>query len=352
MITAATAPELFTSRHLPSWLAEQRISFAFTAMDVGKLFLIGSNGGARVTVQERSFARCQAVGAHGEELLLGSAYLVWRLHNVLPGPNAHAQFDRLYAPRMAWVTGDLDIHDIARDHDGRVIVASTMFSCIAALGDSHSFHPLWHPPFISRLAPEDRCHLNGFAMRDGRITHVTTFATSDVADGWREHRLTQGSLLDVPDGEVVLGGLCMPHSPRWHNGKLWLLEAGRGRFGYVDMERGVFEPVAFCPGLARGLAFYDNFAIIGLSKPRDEQTFTDLPLERELERRGAQPRCGLMVVDVRTGDTAHWLRIEGVVNEIHGVAALGGTARPGLVGVIGDEVNRLISIGPSARLHD
>ncbi len=43
-------------------------------------------------------------------------------------------------------------------------------------------------------------------------------------------------MLDVPSGEVVVGGLCMPHSPRWHDGRLWLLESGNGALGYVDLQ--------------------------------------------------------------------------------------------------------------------
>ena len=30
----------------------------------------------------------------------------------------------------------------------------------------------------------------------------------------------------------------------------------------------------------------------------------------------AKARCGLMVVVLRTGDTVHWLRIEGIVEEL------------------------------------
>ena len=44
---------------------------------------------------------------------------------------------------------------------------NTLFSCLAGLDSRYSFVPRWRPPFISALAAEDRCHLNGLAMVDG-----------------------------------------------------------------------------------------------------------------------------------------------------------------------------------------
>ena len=151
--------------------------------------------------------------------------------------------------------------------------------------------------------------------------------------------------------EVVLDGLSMPHSPRWHDagdgGRLWLLDSGTGWFGHTDLEAGRFERVTFCPGYSRGLAFCGRFAIIGLSKPRQNRTFTGLPLDKELVRREGEPRCGLMVVDLRTGDAVHWLRIEGVVEELYDVAVLPGVRRPMAIGLKTDEIRRIITVaGP------
>jgi uncharacterized protein (TIGR03032 family) len=137
----------------------------------------------------------------------------------------------------------------------------------------------------------------------------------------------------------------MPHSPRWQEGRLWLLDSGRGQFGWVDLARGRFEPVCFCPGYSRGLAFCGPFAVIGLSKPRENKTFTGLELDEGLRRRDAEARCGLMVVDLRTGDAVHWLRIEGIVEELYDVAVLPGVIRPMAIGLKTDEIRRVISVG-------
>ena len=128
-----------------------------------------------------------------------------------------------------------------------------MFGCLATLSQRASFQPLWRPPFLSALVPEDRCHLNGLAMRDGRAAFVTVVSRSDVADGWRDKRRDGGCVLDVASGEAVCTGLSMPHSPRWYRDRLWVLNSGTGELGSVDLASGRFEPIAFCPGYLRGL---------------------------------------------------------------------------------------------------
>ena len=134
----------------------------------------------------------------------------------------------------------------------------------------------------------------------------------------------------------MLAGLSMPHSPRWHQGRLWLLDSGRGRF----------EPVAFCPGYARGLALHGDFAVVGLSKPRHNRTFSGLELDEALRARDAEPRCGLLVIDLRRGDIVHSLRLEGVVEELYDVAVLPGARRPMALGLKTDEVRRTLSVAP------
>ncbi len=279
-----------------------------------------------------------------QTLFLSTLFQLWRLDNALPPGERHQGYDRLYVPRVACTTGDLDIHDIALDGSGRVVFVNTLFSCLATVSETHSFAPLWQPPFISRLAAEDRCHLNGLALEAGRPAWVSAVSRSDVAGGWRDRRGDGGVVVDVGSGEVVLEGLSMPHSPRCHDGRLWLLESGTGWLGCADLARGRLERVAFCPGYARGLACHGDFAVIGLSRPRESRTFGGLALDQELLRHDAEPRCGLLVVDLRSGDAVHWLRIEGVVEELYDVALLPGVRRPMALGLKTDEIRRMISV--------
>ncbi len=195
-------------------------------------------------------------------------------------------------PQLGWTTGDLDIHDIAVDAQGCPVFANTLFSCLATVSERHSFLPFWQPAFITKLAAEDRCHLNGVALERGVPRYVTAVGRSDVADGWREHRAAGGLVIDVEQNAVVLDGLSMPHSPRLYRDKLWLLDSGRGQFGYVDLDRGAFEPVAFCHGYARGLAFHGDYAIVGISRARENRTFSGLALVRHCSPRGPRPAPG------------------------------------------------------------
>jgi uncharacterized protein (TIGR03032 family) len=336
--------EVYCSRHFPAWMAEHRVSLAVTTYQAGKLFLIGLQGDGRLAVFERTFNRCMGLWADDRALWMSSLYQLWRFANVLRPGTTHEGHDRLYIPRAGFTTGDLDVHDVAVEDSGRVVFVATKFNCLATLSDRDSFTPLWRPPFVGRLVAEDRCHLNGLALQGGRAHYVTAVSQSDVVDGWRDRRRDGGCVVDVRRDEIVAAGLSMPHSPRVHGDRLWLLNSGTGYFGYVDTARGAFEPVAFCPGYLRGLTFVGNFAVVGLSRPRHDKTFAGLALDEELAAKGAEARCGLHVIDRNTGATAHWLRLEGMVGELYDVAALPGVVRPMALGFKTDEIQRLLSV--------
>ena len=199
------------------------------------------------------------------------------------------------------------------------------------------------------MAAEDRCHLNGVALRDGKPAFVTAVAKSDTFDGWRDQRQTGGIVIDVESGKIVCDGLSMPHSPRWHRDRLWLHNSGTGEFGWVDLKANAFNSLCFCPGYLRGLSFIGDFAIMGLSKPRHNKTFSGLALDERLSDRKMEPRCGLYVVDLGSGDVVHSLTIEGIVTELYDVAVVAGKAQPAVLGPASAEVRRMISIGPASQ---
>ena len=342
--SAAGKFELTSSRQLPQWLAEQRLSLAFTTYQAGKLFLIGLTPQGRLSIFERTFNRCMGLAGDGQTLWMSTLYQLWRLENTLPPGQLADGYDCFYIPRTAYTTGDLDIHDIGLGADGKPVFVATLFGCVATLSETHSIRPLWKPPFISRLAAEDRCHLNGLAMADGIPRYVSAVSRSDVVDGWRDQRRDGGLVMDIDTHEIVLEGLSMPHSPRLVDGVLYLADSGTGRFGRVDLARGAFEEIAFCPGYIRGLTIYGHFAVVGMSMPRHNRTFSDLALDDELKRRNVEPRCGLLVIDLRSGDIVHWIRLEGVVQELYDVVVLPGVARPMALGLVSDEIRRTISL--------
>jgi uncharacterized protein (TIGR03032 family) len=342
--------EVTCSRHLTAWLAEQNVSLACTTYQTGKLFLLGRRDDGQLSVFERTFNRCMGLCGDGQMLWMTSLYQLWRFENMLKPGEAHNGYDRLFVPKVGHTTGDLDIHDVAVEATGRVVFVNTRFGCLATLSERFSFTPLWQPPFQSKLAPEDRCHLNGLALENGRVRYVTAVSISDVVDGWRDRRRDGGVVIDVTDNRTVAAGLSMPHSPRVHGGRLWVLNSGQGFLGSVDVTTGRFAPLTFCPGYLRGLAVIGDYAVVGLSRPRHDKTFAGLPLDEELARRGTEARCGLFVIDLRSGDVMHWVRFEGMVSELYDVAVLPEVTRPMALGFKTDEIQRLLAIGDPEKL--
>jgi uncharacterized protein (TIGR03032 family) len=336
--------ELTGSRQFISWLSEHKISLTFSTYQAGKLFFIGLDG-QRLSVFERTFSRCMGIGLdpRTQALWVANLYQIWRFENALKPGQEHQAYDRVYVPQVGFTTGDVDAHDVAIDQQGPVFV-NTLFSCLARPSERYSFEPFWMPPFISRLAAEDRCHLNGLAIKDGQSAYVTCVSQTDVNEGWREHRKAGGSVIDVQSNEVIAEGLSMPHSPRWYRDRLWVLNSGEGEFGYVDLAGGRFQPVAFCPGYLRGLSFHGDFAVVGLSKPRKDKSFEGLSLQRKLEAKDVKPRCALQVINLITGDIVHELRIEGVVEELYDVCVLPGVKRPMAIGFVKEEIRNTLSL--------
>lgn len=180
-------------------------------------------------------------------------------------------------PRACHVTGNVQVHEMAWGGDDLWFV-NTRFSCLCTLDRMYSFVPRWRPPFISAYEPSDRCHLNGLAMVDGRPRYVTALGDTDTAAGWCANKAHGGVLIDVPSGEVVTGGLSMPHSPRWHAGRLWVCESGAGTIGFVNPKTAQYEPIAAVPGFTRGLDIVGDLAFVGLSQVRESAVFSGIPI--------------------------------------------------------------------------
>ncbi|WP_199302920.1 TIGR03032 family protein [Oscillatoria sp. FACHB-1406] len=338
--------EFICSRHCLTWLYEQQISLAFSTYQTHCLFFVGLKPEGELSIFERQFPRPMGLYATPDRLYLSTLYQIWQLENTLAVGENYNGYDKLYVPRLAHTTGDLDIHDLAVDGEGRIVFVNTLYSCLGTTSDRYNFTPLWQPPFIDKLAPEDRCHLNGLAMVNGQPRYVTAISRSDVAAGWRKKRQSGGCLIDVSTNEIILNTLSMPHSPRWYRGQLWVLNSGTGDLGTVDLERGVFEAIAFCPGYARGLTFYKDWALVGLSKPRREGAFSELTLDERLTTKEAESQCGIAIINIKTGNIDHWIQIEGMITELYDLQVLPGVQRPMAFGFKTDEICNWIAIDP------
>lgn len=341
------------SRTFAPWLHSIGGSIAFTTYQVGKLFMIGVNAQTgRLSVFERSFPRCMGFGVEQSParttLWMSSLYQLWRMENFLdPGRTDAEGYDAVFVPVEGRTTGDIDIHDIHPQAGSPApLFVATRFNCLATLDFRNSFRPVWLPPFIDRVAAEDRCHLNGLAMQDGRPAYVTCVAQTNSGGAWRDHRQSGGVVLDVDSGAVVASGLSMPHSPRLHDGTLYVLQSGLGEFGRIDRATGRFEPMCFLPGFVRGVTFAGGHAIVGVSRPRRDKTFEGLALDERLASEGRAPVSMIAVVNLATGDIEHTLEIEGVVQELYDVAFLPGIRRPKLLGFKTPEIRFQIRPAP------
>jgi uncharacterized protein (TIGR03032 family) len=340
-VAQAPPATITCSRGLADWLVRHNASLAFTSYQTGRLYLVGVDDSRRVSFHERYLARAMGLWADSQRLVVSTLFQVWRFENVL-GENSGQGPDRHYMPRVAHTTGDLDIHDIGVMGDGRIVFVNSLYSCLATLSPTHAFRVFWKPPFISKLAAEDRCHLNGLAMKDGAPAYVTATSRSDVVDGWRNRRAEGGCIIDVASNTIVTEKLSMPHSPRWFGDRLWVLNSGTGHLGTVDLATGTFEPNVFCPGFLRGLAFHDGHAIVGVSLPRDG-SFAGLQLDAELKQRDAEPWCGVQIINLVSGDIVEWIKLEGGVSELFDVQVLAGVRWPVATGFLSDDINKQIT---------
>lgn len=312
----------------PALLDHFGCSLLVTTYQAGKLVALRSDGGV-LNTHFRNFLKPMGLAVDGPRLAIGTRAEVWEYHAnpaVAPQMEPVGRCDLCFLPRVGHCTGDMQIHEMAWVGE-ELIFVNTLFSCLAVRSSQYSFVPRWRPPFITALAPEDRCHLNGLGVRDGQVRYVTALGETDAPNGWRANKKNGGIVMEVPSGTILARGLSMPHSPRWYAGRLWLLESGTGTIGFLDPVAGTYQVVAELPGFTRGVDFVGPIAFIGLSQVRESAVFSGIPLTDRLEER----ICGVWAVNIHTGETIGWVKFEEAVQEIFAVSVLPGSRYPDLV---------------------
>jgi uncharacterized protein (TIGR03032 family) len=311
------------------------VSLLVSTYQANKLLAVRASGNGLSTLV-RTFDKPMGLAVDGTRLAVGTRKEVWFLRNasdIAPQIEPKGQHDACFLPRASHVTGDIGIHEIAWAGE-ELWMVSTRFSCLATLSPDYSFVPRWRPPFISALAAEDRCHLNGLAMADGQPKFASALGTTDTRDGWRADKPQGGCIIDIPSGEFVTRGLSMPHSPRWHGGKLLVLESGTGGVVLVDRATGGRTTIAKLPGFTRGMALAGPIAFVGLSKIRPTSAMDGVPIAQERD----QLKCGVAAVDLRTGHLAGMLEFQTAVEEIFDVQLLAGSRFPEIIGFQHDSI--------------
>lgn len=327
------------SLELVELLSRWQATLLVSTYQAGKVLMVRSRQGRASTVI-RNFDRPMGLATRSDGFAIATREQIWFLHDA---PEIAARlkpfglYDACFLPRRSHVTGDIRVHEIAWAGEELWIV-NTRYSCLCTLDDRFSFVPRWRPPFITALEPEDRCHLNGLAVAGRAAKYVTMLGIANTPSGWREKKASGGCLIDVETGEIVTGGLSMPHSPRVYDGRLWILDSGTGRLLAVDARSGQTDTVAELPGYARGLTTLGPYALVGLSQVRETSTFQGLPVHRQ-----HRPlRCGLWLVHWETGRVVPGLEFHHGVNEIFDVQILPRRRHPALVGLEQDAIRRLV----------
>ena len=337
---AAATPSPFASTSTTSFaeaLDALGISVLATTYQSGRLIVLRSLEG-RLNTHFRQFPKPMGIAYDRGRLALGTRAEMRRFVNVpgaierLAEPEPH---DALFLARSLHYTGDIRVHDVAWAGP-QLWAVNTAFSCLVTFDGDASFVPRWQPPFVTALAPGDRCHLNGLAVVDGRPKYVTMLGASDTPGGWRETKVDGGLVMDVDTNQIVARGLSMPHSPRWYDGRLWVLNSGDGALCTVDPATGELTTVVRLPGFTRGLAFHGRYAFVGLSEIREANLFGGLPLTARLEDR----RCGVWIVDIVTGQEVGHVAFDGFVQEMFDIEVLPGIRFPE---VLEDQTDAMLS---------
>ncbi|MFN0055665.1 MAG: TIGR03032 family protein [Planctomycetales bacterium] len=315
--------------NFPEVLAHFGMSVLVTTYQAGRLVVLRNDQGV-LNTHFRMFPKPMGLALAPNRLAIGTEMEIREFHNipaVAPKLEPKGKHDVAFLPRTAHGTGDVQIHEMAWI-DGEVWFVNTRFSCLCTRSAIYSFQPQWRPWFVSKLSPDDRCHLNGLCAINGQIRYVTALGETDGPGGWRENKRNGGILIDVQEQRIVARGLSMPHSPRWYRDRLWVLHSGTGGFGYIDPASGQYHSVAELPGFTRGLSFAGPLAFIGLSQVRETAVFSGIPIA---ERPESDRACGVWVVNIETGQSIAWVKFEDAVQEIFAVEVLPQARFPDIV---------------------
>ena len=316
------------ANNLPALLSELGGTLLISTYQAGKLIAVGSRGDQiHLTLHNFDYPMGIAVDPSLNQLAVTARDMIWFAYNEigvgrsLPEPAATC-----FLTRSAHVTGDIQAHQIAWA-ENELWVVNTKFSCLCTIDQRHSFVPRWQPYFIDALVGEDRCHLNGLAVEQGKPKYVTALADTNFEEGWRAHKDVAGCLIDVKANSIIARGFAMPHSPVASHGGVFLLNSGEGQLVRVNARSGDVDEVGRFPGYTRGLTIYGDVAVVGLSKVREKETFGGLPISHKKDL-----KCGVAIVDLKTGKLLSQFEFKSGVEEIFDVAIV---AHPGQLAMRG-----------------
>jgi len=317
------------SPNLPELLYQLGCSLAISTYQAGKVIFIGAKDTNSLVQLPRAFKKPMGIALSGDKMAIANQQEVLVLGNstemARTYPKQPKTYDALFLPRAVYYSGETDIHDLEWK-GGELWAVNTLFSCISKVNSDFSFEPLWKPSFISKLSPEDRCHLNGMAFQDGSLKYVSALGQGNHAESWRENRTSGGILIDTDSQDIVAENLPMPHSPRVYDKKLYVLLSASGELAEIDVNTGKYKAIKKLNGFVRGMDKLGDYLFIGLSKIRQKSSaFADLPIAKEAVF------SGIVVLHIPTASIVSHLKYENSVEEIYDIKVMAGLRRPGIL---------------------
>lgn len=317
------------SPQLPELLLKLNCSIAISTYQANKLVFISPVDENRVTQLPRDFAKPMGFEISGDKMILATKDEVTYFENskelAAHYPNKKNTYDSLFLPRTTFYSGQVDMHDVALGNDG-IWAINTSFSCLCQVTGNFNFIPRWQPEFITKLVSEDRCHLNGLVMLNGKPKYVTALGRTDTMQGWRENIVSGGVLIDVETNEIILDKLPMPHSPMLHNGELYMLLSASGELVKVNLKEKRYEVIKKLDGFCRGMDVCGDYLFVAMSKLRkNSSTFAKLPFA---DKAGT---AGIKVIHLPTKAIVGEFVYQSSVEEIYALKILKDSIRPNIL---------------------
>ena len=321
----------YTSQ-VPELLQKLNCTIAITTYQAGKLVFISAKDENTLIQLPRNFQKPMGIAIHPEKDKLALAckeeVVVFANSPQLAShyPKAPSKYDALYMPRMTYHTGALDIHDLSFGEGETLFGVNTLFSCIVKIDSDFNFSPYWMPPFVDAFVSEDRCHLNGMVMQNGKPKYATAFNQGNTVQSWRETVTTTGIIMDVESNELIAEGLAMPHSPRLFGNDLYVLLSAKGELVKIDPKTGKYDVVVKLDGFVRGMSLHQDYLFIGMSKLRkNSSTFGKLEFAEKANQ------AAIMIVHLPTGAVAGKITYLTSLDEIYDVHILPDKTRPNIL---------------------